>query len=142
LEGYTNVDLHQPADVVGDFMKMRFEHVIHVEMSHVLEHLSWRRTPEALSVVHDWLTPGGTLRIEVPDLPTIMKFGSDYPGWELAIYGEQGDAGEFHLAGFSVQSLVNHVAKAKFVIDSVRTFQSEHPQRAGYPCIELHAHRR
>jgi predicted SAM-dependent methyltransferase len=141
LDDHVNVDIFPPADIVGDFMDMRFADVAHVEMSHILEHVPWRHSLNALRIVHSWLAPGGTIHIEVPDMTKLLAMGTDYIGWELAIYGAQVSPGEFHQAGFSVETLVNLSADAGFVVDRVRTFLSEHRERLGYPCIELEGHR-
>ena len=139
LAGHLNIDIEPPADQVGDFMEMAFTDIDHVEMSHVLEHISWRRTQDALHIVSSWLRSGGTLHVEVPDMTVLLSLGTNFVGWDLGIYGAQINDGEYHRAGFSVEMLVNKVAAAGFRIDSVRTFRSTHPERKGYPCIELHA---
>lgn len=141
MEGHLNVDLFEPADVTGNFLEMRFKNASHVEMSHVLEHVSWRDTDLALGVVFDWLEPGGTIRVEVPDIEELFAQGTDHPYWQIAIFGIQTHAGEVHLAGFTPETLTGAMERAGFEIDSHRRFPSEHKERPGYPCIEVHAHR-
>lgn len=141
LAGHLNIDIEPPADQVGDFMLMSFSEIDHVEMSHVLEHISWRDTQRALAVVASWLRINGSLRVEVPDMNVLCQLGVGIIGWEMGIFGAQTSDGEYHKAGFSVETLVNSVAAAGFRVDLVRTFRSTHPERNGYPCIELSATR-
>ena len=141
LPGYVNIDLFEPADQVGDFRQMSFQNADHIEMSHVLEHLSWREVSTALRIVISWLRPAGTIRIEVPDMTELCRMGTGVVTWELGLFGAQIHDGEYHKGGFSVESLTNHVARAGFQITGVHTFRSEKPERLNYPCIEITAMR-
>lgn len=137
LAGYTNVDLHPPADIVGDFTMMSFAEVSEVRMSHVLEHISWRRTPGVLACVRSWMVGGALLIVEVPDMAALCEIGPSYPAWQQWIFGEQSHAGERHLAGFTLDSLSDRVGDAGFKRVTGRRFVSDHPMRNGYPCIEV-----
>lgn len=137
LPGYVNVDLVEPADVVGDFTAMTFRNVDEVRMSHVLEHISWRRTGETLARVRSWMSAGGRLTVEVPDMAALFALGPSYPAWQQWLFGEQSHAGEIHLAGFTLASLREAVAAAGFTVETAYAFRSEHPARPGYPCVEV-----
>jgi predicted SAM-dependent methyltransferase len=79
LPGYTNIDYPREdhslqsdikADIYCDITKLKFptESVDEVRLHHVFEHFP---RPIALALLcrwRDWLVPGGTLRLETPDL--------------------------------------------------------------------------
>jgi ubiquinone/menaquinone biosynthesis C-methylase UbiE len=44
-----------------------------VYMSHILEHIPWTQTVEALREIHRILAPGGSVEIWVPDLSKLVK---------------------------------------------------------------------
>ena len=137
-EGFTNVDIEDAhADVIGDFTKMEFAGVEEVEMSHVLEHISWQSTAAVLRLVRSWMVDGGSIRIEVPDMEAIMARGIFDIAAQIAIYGIQSAQGEFHLAGFTWNSLRAHMLDAGFSVVSGRSFASGHPERIGFPCLEV-----
>lgn len=136
IDGFTNVDLERPADIIGDFTKMSFEGVTEVVMSHVLEHFEWRRTGAILETVRGWCVPGAKVTIEVPDMVALCARGCNYPQWQQWIFGEQGREGQRHLSGFTEGSLAAAMAAAGFNIQQARSFISMHPERTGYPCIE------
>lgn len=137
LPGYVNVDVVEPADVVGDFTAMTFRDVGEVRMSHVLEHIGWRRTGETLARVRSWMNADARLTVEVPDMAVLFALGPSYPAWQQWLFGEQSHGGEVHLAGFTLASLREAVAVAGFTVETERTFLSEHPARPGYPCVEV-----
>lgn len=136
IDGFTNVDIEPPADVVGDFTTMAFENVTEVVMSHVLEHFEWRRTGEILETIRSWCAPGAKVTIEVPDMAALCERGCDYPHWQQWIFGEQSHAGQRHMSGFTADSLASAMTAAGFDVRQVCRFTSEHPDRIGYPCIE------
>ena len=75
--------------------------------SHVLEHISWKRTPE---VVAEWvrvLRPGGMLRIAVPDFDALYEYYklSDLPTVLPYLAGGQDYFLNTHLAFFNEQLL-------------------------------------
>lgn len=137
LPGYINIDIQPPADVIGDFTEMEFTHVTEIRMTHVLEHLPWVRVPEILHNLRQWMEPEGQVIIEVPDMEAILKRGV-YDQWaEILIYGIQSAPGEYHQAGFTMQSLGLKLSDAGFNVVGWRAFPSEHPARPGIPCIEV-----
>lgn len=137
MEGYINVDLEPPADVIGDFTTdFEFTDVEEVRMHHVLEHISWQRTNGVLRLIHSWMLPESRIIVEVPDMAAIFVRGlfDDYA--QVAIYGIQSAPGEFHMAGFTKASLSMALAKAGFANLGARCFASDHPARMDFPCIE------
>ena len=140
LDGFTNIDIAPPADIVGDFTMMSFEGVDEVVMSHVLEHFEWRRTGEVLATIRKWCAPGAKVTIEVPDMAALCERGCNYPHWQQWIFGEQGREGQRHLSGFTEGSLAEALAVNGFKVHQVRRFISQHPDRTGYPCIEAIAY--
>lgn len=141
LEGYTNIDAdpkyEEFADIIGDFSEMEFEGVEVVEMSHLLEHISWQQTEGVLVLVRSWMVQGGKIRIEVPNMEAIMARAVFDQAAQIAIYGIQSTEGEFHLAGFTRFSLMQKLAKSGFEVRGWRIFQSDHEQRKGFPCLEV-----
>jgi hypothetical protein len=137
LDGFTNVDLFPPADIVGDFMEMDFTDLEEVVMIHSLEHLPWVQTPAALARIRSWLASGGVLTIEVPDMETIMAYGTGDSRWLSWVYGVQSHIGEHHQAGFTKPLLHGLLELQGYTVTSARTFLSTHPMRVGFPCLEV-----
>lgn len=134
LEGYTNVDQHnEAADVVGDVRSLQFRDVEEVVMYHLLEHLERKDTVPTLNRIRSWMLNRATITIEVPDMAAIM---ADPPeAWELYVYGSQEHGGEFHLNGFTAESLGWVMRAAGFSSVSVEAFLSDHEMRRGMPCL-------
>lgn len=145
LEGWVNVDLVPPADIVGDIRELEFEDVEDVNMDHSLEHISWRDVGGLLERIHGWMVVGGTIRIEVPDMREIMRQGEGNPLWFVYIYGSQAGIdglhhpGEYHCSGFTAASLAWVLGAAGWQEIQTREFLSEHPYRPGMPCLEATA---
>lgn len=141
LDGWTNVDQHRPADVNGDIRELDFTDVEEIRMDHLLEHLPWTETHHVLARVYGWMRPGATLTIEVPDMKRIMRDAPkmDALGWLTYVYGNQDHPGEFHMAGFTEDSLRATLQSAGFSRVQTRTFLSELGQRRGMPCLEAKA---
>lgn len=135
LEGYLNIDNYTGADLHCDFRQLHFRDLDEINMSHLLEHISWRETDEVLSLLKGWLAPDGILRVEVPDMLSIMALGTKHPLWHKYVYGDQSHGGEYHLAGFTAHTLRDHLLLAGFTDIEVRPLISEHPGREGMPCL-------
>lgn len=150
--GYVNIDMHSPANIMGDFTLMDFHDVDEVLMSHILEHFSWRDTGMILSQVHSWMKPGAKLTVEVPDgekvletaleslrmgikVKATVEFESD--NWVLLIYGAQIHDGEYHKSGFTEESLKREVERVGFQAQKQSRFPSMNAARVGYPCLRL-----
>lgn len=137
LPGYANIDLHSDADVRADFTQISLSGVTEALLAHSLEHISWRRTDEVLARIRSWMEPGGKIVVETPNVTELFRLGSSYPMWQQWIFGEQSHSGEVHLAGFTLETLADAVARAGFEVSAQRAFISGHPARIGYPCIEV-----
>ena len=136
LEGYVNVDSHEPADIEGNVWACQFEQVDEVRMDHFLEHFGWRETVPLLERVRSWMVKGGRLDLEVPDTSAILDFWRDNPDWLRYVYGSQQHEGEFHKNGFTQESLEKALADAGFEQISVTWIRSEHPSRRGMACLK------
>lgn len=138
LKGFTNYDAHTAGAGVHetDVFELTLRDVDEVNLSHVLEHISWRRTVELLARIHSWMADGGTLTVEVPDMELILPRGCEHPLWFKYIYGDQSHDGEYHKAGFTHQMLRADLVTAGWMVVMVRRFESEHPGREGMPCLE------
>jgi hypothetical protein len=139
LDGFTNIDLYPPADIVGDFTEMDFEDLEGVVMIHSLEHLPWVQTPAILARIRSWLVPGGILTIEVPDMQAIMQMGAGNTCWLQWVYGCQAHEGEYHKAGFTSDLLCGLLELQGYKISVATTFLSDHPMRVGFPCLTVSA---
>lgn len=137
IDGWLNIDLVPPADIVADFRHVGFSNVEEINMSHVLEHLGWRETQGALVHAWEWLKPGGIITVEVPDSRELLDAGVDHPMWLWGVYGAQIHEGEYHKSGFTMESLETAMADAHFDIVSKKEFLSGEDQRPGFPCIEI-----
>lgn len=138
-DGFESVDLVPPADHVGDFTEMTFTGVTDVEMSHILEHVSFHLTRHVLEHVRWWMATGGCLRVEVPDCHELCMIGADSPVWNQWMFGSQGGPGQVHMAGFTATTLPQVLETAGWRVTGVRRFISDHPDRVGYPCVEATA---
>lgn len=115
LPGFCNVDIlpTQAVDVISDISSLdnfNNESVDLIYACHVLEHFSHK---DAVIILKRWfevLTPGGELRLSVPDIDRIVKIYNDNwdhfqtPGnspWVGLLYGGQGDPYDFHKTGFN-----------------------------------------
>lgn len=141
LEGYTNIDFdpEAKADITADFSTLTFEDVEAVEMSHILEHISWQQTEGVLRLIRSWMREGGSIRIEVPNMEYILERAIFDIGAEIAIYGIQSAEGEFHLAGFTRSKLMRQLRENGFEVTGWRQFESTHEMRQGFPCLEVTA---
>lgn len=139
LDGWTNVDQHCPADIERDFRELDFEDIDEINVSHLLEHLSWRDTPSVLAQLRGWLRPGGKLTIEVPDMEAILGMGTGFHDWVRYVYGSQQNDGEYHRSGFTAESLATLLASAGYRDVTTRTFLSKFRTRPGMPCVEAAA---
>jgi predicted SAM-dependent methyltransferase len=139
LDDWTNIDQWCDADVQADFMTLHYQDIERIRLSHVLEHFSWRETPDILRRLHGWLRPGGTLDLEVPDMTAIMERGTRHPLWFKYVYGDQSTPGEYHQAGFTTDMLISALAFAGFHGIRCGRFESQHPGRERMPVIYAEA---
>ena len=135
LDGYINVDAHEPSDVRGDIWQLNdFWELEEVRMDHFLEHIPWTQTHALLVKVHGWLIEGGLLRVEVPDMAAIFERGTG-GDWLRYVYGSQQHEGEFHRAGFTAVSLYTALDEAGFTDVDVKSIISTFRTRQGMPCL-------
>jgi hypothetical protein len=140
MDGWVNIDLFPPADIVGDVREMEFEGARAVNMDHSLEHFSYHEVAHLLRTIHSWCVSGADIRIEVPDMGEIMRRGDTDPLGMIYTYGAQSREGEFHLCGFTDASLKGLLEACGFKDVQTRVFLSEHRYRPGMPCLEAIAH--
>lgn len=140
LDGWTNVDAYCEADVVGDVRELEFSEVDAVNMSHLLEHFSWRETAAVLDHLHSWMRQGARLTIEVPDIERILALGTKHPLWFKYVFGDQSTPGEAHLAGFTPRMLIDALTAASFRLGAIVRFRSEHKGRETMPCLKAWAY--
>lgn len=136
LPGWTNVDAYTDADIQGDLFELDFAEVKQVRMTHLLEHLPWRRAQEALQRVHSWMAADGVLFVETPDMEAIMLRGVVHPLWFKYVYGDQSHEGEYHRSGWTSEMLWEMLKASGWTPRRVRTFESDHKGREGMPCVE------
>jgi predicted SAM-dependent methyltransferase len=115
VRGWCNVDIDPGTrpDVVDDVLTLSAFPAGHAEAiyaCHVLEHLPHAEVPHVLARWREVLSPGGELRISVPDLDRIVRiycanwdhFHDDRnEPWIGLIYGGQTDKFDFHKTGFN-----------------------------------------
>jgi GT2 family glycosyltransferase/2-polyprenyl-3-methyl-5-hydroxy-6-metoxy-1,4-benzoquinol methylase/spore maturation protein CgeB len=121
--GYINVDAYVPtADLQMDIFDLQMDDgvVDEIYSSHMLEHLGKAQVPQVLSEWRRVLKPGGTLRLNLPDLQWCMqqwlRTSEEHRwGWALdTIYGLQTHAGEYHKTGFTADRAERIVEAAGF----------------------------
>lgn len=128
-EGFLNVDLndfHSP-DLVGDVCSLPalasgdFDYILAQD---VLEHLEREKTLVALAEWSRLLAAGGTLHIRVPSLVDMFELLArpENRPWHQAekiihlIYGTQKYNGDYHLAGFTAELLVEYFRQVGLVV--------------------------
>lgn len=110
-----------------DLSQFNAESIAEIYASHVIEHLGYQHELAlALREFNRVLVPGGTVRISVPDLPTLCALYLD-PALNLderyhvmrMMFGGQIDKADFHYVGLNEELLTLHLRKAGFA-DIVR----------------------
>ncbi|HTH79315.1 MAG TPA: DUF4214 domain-containing protein [Ramlibacter sp.] len=131
-DGYTNVDMnafHQP-DLIADISNIHQVEdgtVEEVLAQDVLEHVPRTKVLPALVEWNRVLHVGGILRLRVPDLTSIARMilaGEHKAVVVDMLYGTQPYAGDFHTAGFTVQSLTSELKEAGFALESAEIIDS------------------
>jgi hypothetical protein len=141
MEGFVNVDVRElpGIDVVASADSLPFEPgtVAEIFSSHALEHFPEEQLRRTL--LPYWialLRPGGTLRAVVPDLEAMAAGYRDgaipFETYRSVTYGGQEYAGDFHLNGFTPDSLAALLAQAGLV--DVRVLARGRPNG---DCLEL-----
>ncbi|MBA8886545.1 SAM-dependent methyltransferase [Dokdonella fugitiva] len=128
-EGYLNVDLHavHNPDLVGDVVALpmlpsgAFDEVLAQD---VLEHFERAKTAPALQEWSRLLAPGGVLHVRVPALAGMFDLLSQPERRDPAraeeiihlVYGTQAYTGDYHLAGFTAQTLDGRLRDAGLLV--------------------------
>lgn len=130
---YINIDLNKEisnADILADAVSLPFidnDSVDVIESYHLIEHLGHKKALNALKEWYRILKPGGICIIETPNLgPTLESFcrlktnsgeisGDFGPGsiYET-IYGGQQDVGNYHLACFTLSTIMTLIKAGGF----------------------------
>jgi hypothetical protein len=142
--GYINIDYapahHQvmqvAADAYGNLLQLNFPagSVDEIRLHHVFEHFNRVTALSLLIKWHEWLKPGGKLRLETPDLMGSAK-NLVAPGatWKTKIgaarhlAGDQADGWAYHLEHWFPERFEHTLAKLGFegVETSTRTWNIE-----------------
>jgi predicted SAM-dependent methyltransferase len=126
-EGYTNVDInafHKPDIVadIADIHQVEDSFAEEVLAQDVLEHVPRTKVMPALVEWNRVLQINGILRLRVPDLKSIAKMilsGGNESTVVDMLYGTQSYTGDFHMAGFTTESLADELRQAGFLTESM-----------------------
>jgi predicted SAM-dependent methyltransferase len=137
LDGYVNIDFppsehtvqrKSVADRYCDILSLKYSvgSAVEVRLHHVFEHF---QRPEACALLagwHSWLSPGGLLRIEVPDfqrsaLHVLNPFGrARSKAVSLRhLFGSHEEAWAVHCEGYTPESLSDMVSRFGFTVKRV-----------------------
>lgn len=139
LPGWTNVDLFSTvkADVYADITALPFDRgsfdIIYA--SHVLEHVQRNTVIATLSHWRDLLSPGGILRLAVPNFEAVAK--RYVATGELAelmglLYGAQNHPKNNHFVIFDSKSLSQALVGAGFEAHRIRPWEWRETEHAQY----------
>jgi len=117
LDGYLNVDINEPADIIMDIRNLDFDDnsLEEIVSSHVLEHISMHETIRVLQEMYRVLKPEGILQLEVPDLEyclsewlkTDEESEHKWNFYLMRIFGSQINEYEYHKTGFTEKRITN-----------------------------------
>lgn len=122
-EGWVNVDLHNPkAGVKADVLELPYpnDHADEVLLNHVIEHISWRKTIDALEEIHRVLKPGGLLTLGYPEWEECVKSflankdGRRWSWWIQTLYGSQDAPGQVHMTPIVTSHLIEQLEDVGF----------------------------
>lgn len=123
LEGYINVDKYHPvADVKADILQLPFPDCSadEVILSHVIEHISWRKHYDLLEEIHRVLRNKGLLELAYPEFEKCVeafltnKDGRRWRWWVKALYGSQEREGLYHVAPILTDRLIEQLTEVGF----------------------------
>lgn len=123
LEGWINVDKYNPrAEVKADILKLPFaaNSADEILMSHVIEHLPWRKHIDIFESLHRILKMGGKLTLAYPEFEKCAlnfinnKGGKKWSWWIQTLYGMQTDAGQFHVSPIVSEHLKDQLTEVGF----------------------------
>lgn len=97
---------------------VRPDSVDEIRAAHILEHFPWNDTLDVLTSWRNVLKPGGTVYIEVPNLMWQARAlaNSSVSHFEVVnlIFGDQDYPGNFHMTGFTEDTLSHYLVSAGF----------------------------
>jgi autotransporter strand-loop-strand O-heptosyltransferase len=148
LQGYTNIDLdYSSADINMNVLnldqKFGDETVDEIYSSHLLEHISNKDIPIALSKWYGTLKKNGKLHILIPDLKWCMENWINSPedekwGYPIdTIFGQQGWVGNTHITGFTKERITKFLTEADFSDINIMDIWS-HSQM----CFDVQCHKK
>lgn len=108
LDGWTNIDMKDSADIVHDIRSLDFipdESVDEIYISHCLEHFSRHELHSIFMEYNRVLKIDGTFRIAVPDLEALFTSGLSIEKLTGLLYGGQTDQYDYHKIGFNFDIL-------------------------------------
>ena len=123
LDGWVNVDKYNPkADFKADVLDLPFVNGCFDEviLSHVIEHVPYKKHVYMLDEIHRVMEDGGKLVIGFPDfMETAKNFienknGERWTWWIQTLYGTQSDEGQFHVAPVTTKHLIHQLTEVGF----------------------------
>lgn len=148
LDGYVNVDAYSDvADIKANVFELgpdQWNNLAEIRADHFLEHLSFHDGALLVSRCRHWIADDGILTVEVPDMQVILSNGP-FRYWEAYVYGAQSwpdgtmHPGEFHLSGYTDESLRWLLEHNGWRVAAIEVFRSTHQNRPGMPCLKATA---
>ena len=123
LDGWVNCDKHNPkADIKADVLELPFENQVFEEvlLSHVIEHVSYRKHMLVYDEIHRVLKDGGKFTLAFPDfMETAKAFlenrnGDRWTWWVQTLYGMQISEGQYHIAPVTTDHALNQLRDSGF----------------------------
>jgi len=130
LDGYTNVDIqerHNP-DIIWDLRNIPYpwndNTIDSILLSHVIEHISYRKHTEVFKELYRILKPGGFLTIVCPDIIVLyeryvrVKGPEEHLNFVHFVFGGHEDEHDYHNAGYTEKLMEFTLIKAGFNVIS------------------------
>ena len=111
IDGWTAIDRKLGTEVYP-LPQYADNTVDEIRASHVLEHLSFSEAHLALAEWYRILTPGGRVRVSVPDIDLILA--TNDPKKLHFLMGGQLDENDFHKSAYDAKTLVHYLNDAGF----------------------------
>jgi len=123
-EDYLNIDTYnnmKGIDLNADILNLPFkdESIDEVFISHVMEHFSFDDVMMVFKEINRVLMIGGDLKIYVPDLQSCVNdWNGSTDQWKSLerIFGSQSHPGNYHLCGYTLETLKNIVEDFNFTV--------------------------
>jgi len=123
LQGWVNIDTRQAPHIHlqannFDLSEFNDNSIREIYMCHVLEHFSFVEVEKLLSNLHRKLSPGGVLRLSVPDFDQLIRIyqsnNNDISSIRYALMGGQDYEYNFHKSVFNSSSLSDMLLSCGF----------------------------